>query len=372
MPTTIHPRTSISPTLHGDVLEIGPGFQPFPTAPGARVTYLDRPVEGGRDATWPELVGVPHGPQGDIDADLDVDGLSEVADASFDVVIASHVIEHLANPLKALVELQRVLRPGGRLVLIVPDRHHTFDSARVPTPFAHVLEEYHAGVTEVDEAHIREFCAALYAGPKIHPDDVRAWHDPDRLDAELFELHRRRTIHVHVWNPQEFAVLLTGALGQGLGSFRLESAYFVDDIVGRQRNECGFVLVRTDPMQPVPAGEAAQAFIRAFVDSVLDTPGRDLTRVSGFVKGLADQLGGSGIAGDIELAPALAAVSARLVARVEQAQARLEVAKAERVASDEAAKAADARLSALRASPTYRVGRVAGAPLRRIRRRVGR
>ncbi len=372
MLTTIHPRTSISPTLHGDVLEIGPGFQPFPTAPGARVTYLDRPVAGGRDATWPELVGVPHGPQGDIDADLDVDGLSDVADASYDVVVASHVIEHLANPLKALVELQRVLRPGGRLVLIVPDRHHTFDSARVPTPFAHVLGEYYAGVTDVDEAHIREFCAALYAGPKIHPDDVRAWHDPERLDAELFELHRRRTIHVHVWNPQEFAVLLTGALGQGLVSFRLESAYFVDDIVGRQRNECGFVLVRTDPAPPVPAGEAAQAFVRAFVDSILDTPGRDLTRVSGFVEGLADQLAGTEIGGEVELAPTLAAVSARLVARLQQAQARLEVAKAERVVSDEAARAADARLSALRASPTYRVGRVAGAPLRRIRRRVGR
>lgn len=45
-------------------------------------------------------------------------------DAHFDVVVCHHVIEHVPEPERAIAELRRVLRPGGRLVLGTPD----FDS----------------------------------------------------------------------------------------------------------------------------------------------------------------------------------------------------------------------------------------------------
>jgi SAM-dependent methyltransferase len=40
---------------------------------------------------------------------------------AFDVVVAQHLIEHLPEPGPALREWWRVLRPGGRLVLITPN-----------------------------------------------------------------------------------------------------------------------------------------------------------------------------------------------------------------------------------------------------------
>ena len=43
-------------------------------------------------------------------------------DASFATVVADSVIEHCDDPLAAIRELRRVLRPGGRLVLWSPNR----------------------------------------------------------------------------------------------------------------------------------------------------------------------------------------------------------------------------------------------------------
>ena len=46
------------------------------------------------------------------------------ADASFDAVLSTHVAEHLAHPEAAFGEMARVLRPGGRLLLLTPNRRH--------------------------------------------------------------------------------------------------------------------------------------------------------------------------------------------------------------------------------------------------------
>jgi len=49
----------------------------------------------------------------------------------FDVVIAGDIIEHLARPGEALKEMRRVLRPGGQLILSVPNFGHWYPRFRV-------------------------------------------------------------------------------------------------------------------------------------------------------------------------------------------------------------------------------------------------
>jgi len=44
------------------------------------------------------------------------------ADDSFDVILVAHVIEHMADPEQTLVELYRVLKPGGVLIACVTQR----------------------------------------------------------------------------------------------------------------------------------------------------------------------------------------------------------------------------------------------------------
>jgi SAM-dependent methyltransferase len=46
--------------------------------------------------------------------------LDEVADRTVDVAISFHALEHVDSPAEILRELVRVVRPGGRLRLIVP------------------------------------------------------------------------------------------------------------------------------------------------------------------------------------------------------------------------------------------------------------
>jgi ubiquinone/menaquinone biosynthesis C-methylase UbiE len=43
-----------------------------------------------------------------------------VPDASFDVVLCSEVLEHIPNPVAAIQEFARVLKPGGTLLLTAP------------------------------------------------------------------------------------------------------------------------------------------------------------------------------------------------------------------------------------------------------------
>jgi len=58
-------------------------------------------------------------------------------DASFDVVMCSWVLEHLAQPEVVLEELARVLCPGGHLVLLAPNawNYVTFAQRLVPGRF---------------------------------------------------------------------------------------------------------------------------------------------------------------------------------------------------------------------------------------------
>jgi ubiquinone/menaquinone biosynthesis C-methylase UbiE len=67
-----------------------------------------------------------------------------VADESQDFVVSSHVLEHFTNPVKALLEWDRVVRPGGTIFLIVPHKDRTFDSASERTTLEHSIADYNS------------------------------------------------------------------------------------------------------------------------------------------------------------------------------------------------------------------------------------
>lgn len=60
-----------------------------------------------------------HGGYGKIDYQCDIAAVP-AADASFDAILCTEVLEHVAEPIKAIAEMARLLRPGGRLMLTAP------------------------------------------------------------------------------------------------------------------------------------------------------------------------------------------------------------------------------------------------------------
>lgn len=56
----------------------------------------------------------------DVTFKSDIQNMKEVADGSYDIIICSHVLEHVQDDRQALRELKRVLKDDGQIVFLVP------------------------------------------------------------------------------------------------------------------------------------------------------------------------------------------------------------------------------------------------------------
>lgn len=125
--------------LSGHGLEIGALHNPARLPPGATVSYVDQFDVDELRRRNPE---VPADAVVAPDIICDSHRLDGVPDGSVDFIVASHVVEHLHNPIAALLDWRRVLVDGGRVVCVVPDGRFTFDRGRPFTGLQHLLWDY--------------------------------------------------------------------------------------------------------------------------------------------------------------------------------------------------------------------------------------
>lgn len=132
----------------------------------------------------------------------DASNLSCIADQSYDFVLSSHNLEHFANPVKALYEWKRVIRPGGGLIVLLPNHMRTFDHRRSPTTVDHMFEDFRNETPEDDLFHLPEI---------MEKHDFSL--DPGTASVEAF--HKRsldnfnnRCLHHHVFDASNSRELL--------------------------------------------------------------------------------------------------------------------------------------------------------------------
>ena len=191
-------RADLLELLSGTGIEIGALHRPV-YAPHLDIKYVDRMTKTELLKQYPEL-----SKESIVETDIvdDAEALRTLQDNSQDFVIANHVIEHMQNPIGALLAWQRVLKPGGRLFLAAPDKNFTFDKQRELTPVAHLLEDYEAPSDERDRPHFEEF--ALHVSCRTF--HVKPEGEYKEFAQELINMEY--SIHYHVWDHAAFKKFL--------------------------------------------------------------------------------------------------------------------------------------------------------------------
>jgi SAM-dependent methyltransferase len=146
--------------------------------------------------------------------------LSMIPDQTYDFVLASHVLEHIANPLGALQEWKRVLSRQGVLLIVLPDKRATFDHLRPYTSIEHIESDFERNTPEDDLTHV---------------DEVLGLHDltldPGAGSWEQFRERCRhnasvRAVHHHVFKPEVLVSLFT-RLGMQVLNLAVERRFHI-------------------------------------------------------------------------------------------------------------------------------------------------
>lgn len=129
--------------------------------------------------------------------------LENIKANSYDFLLSCHSLEHVANPIKALKNWYRVLKTGGKIVLVLPDKNHTFDHKRSITTFEHLLEDFNKDITENDTTHFEE----IYQLHDLEMDtDVNTIEE---LKKRTEDNITNRCVHHHVYSLELLEKLLT-------------------------------------------------------------------------------------------------------------------------------------------------------------------
>lgn len=225
-------------------LEIGPGFNPLlPKADGYRVETLDHATQDELRAKYAGAPGVDPARIEPVDHVWRGGSLLQTIGAAerYDWIVASHVIEHVPDPLGFLLDCQQLMKPGGTLALAVPDKRHTFDLLRTLSSTGDVLQAH----LERRQRHPpgRIFDELAY---NVVRDGRIAWGPDDTgalaffrplADARALYEHVQRTqdfIDIHAWQftPSSFRLIVSdlhavGALALRETAFQARTGEFL-------------------------------------------------------------------------------------------------------------------------------------------------
>jgi SAM-dependent methyltransferase len=184
--------------IRGRGVEVGAGARPFPVPPDVEVLYGDIREHASLQDYF-KATEVQSGQQ------IDAQTFAGMAESSLDFVISAHVIEHLRDPIGAIVNAVRVLKTGGFLILVVPEMRLTFDRHRPETTVEHVLLDFaDAGegtCRTAYEEHLR-FVHPYLTGENYSESEIE-WQA-----AESVKRWREFDVHFHAWTRSGFEALL--------------------------------------------------------------------------------------------------------------------------------------------------------------------
>lgn len=220
-------------------LEVGALVNPIVTPDMGHVRYIDH-------ATTDELKAkYANDPNVDVHKIVDVDyvwgkqGLPELVgqDAPFDYLVASHVVEHVPDFIGWLKEIHAVLKVGGTLSLVIPDKRCCFDYHRPLTQVAEVVEAFLHHFRKPSPRQVFDYISSAVKyndsiawdyNTVIEPQNFKPIHS--ELEAWRFaqqSLLEDQYVDAHCWvfTPQSFFDLLKSLIHLELFDFKVEKFY---------------------------------------------------------------------------------------------------------------------------------------------------
>ena len=201
---------------------------------GIEIGGLDRPlVVRGELSEGSEILYADHlstadlkrkyeaDPTVNLNALVEVDIVSDTGDLCtglggrrVDYIVASHVVEHIPNPIRWLQMLFDVLRPGGFVFLVVPDKRFTFDFQRPTTTFGEMLESFllDKRMPSVKDVFDHYSSAVMIDGSRVwngvlgREELVPLASNKDALKY-AYEVHNDRAyhdVHISIFTPLSF------------------------------------------------------------------------------------------------------------------------------------------------------------------------
>lgn len=117
-----------------------------------------------------------------------------IESSKYDFVLSCNNLEHIANPLKAVSEMLRIIKEDGILLFILPRKSSNFDHKRKITKFDHLLDDYKNNVSEEDLTHLDEIL-------KLHDLSLDSLAgDFGNFKIRSKDNFQNRCLHHHVFN----------------------------------------------------------------------------------------------------------------------------------------------------------------------------
>lgn len=120
--------------------------------------------------------------------------LKPIKSDSYDFLLSSNNLEHIANPLKALLEWRRVIKKNGVMILVLPRKKSNFDQNREVTKMDHIRKDYDQNMGEDDLTHVKEILQFHDLKRDPHAGDF------NNFQKRSLDNYRNRALHHHVFD----------------------------------------------------------------------------------------------------------------------------------------------------------------------------
>lgn len=175
------------------------------------------------DTVWGQNTGDLYQYNGDVlgrQIIADATDLSSIDSEKYDFVLSSNNLEHIANPIKAVMEMRRIMKVDGVALLVVPNKEFNFDHNREYTSFEHFWEDYKQGIEETDLTHLEE----ILDKHDLTMDIEMSFEEFKQRSNHNFE---NRCLHHHVFSGETLNQVIEACGFSVIKSGEISSCFYV-------------------------------------------------------------------------------------------------------------------------------------------------